>query len=370
MIRAAIFAVLFWSCVRAEEPKVASSPARFSIQWITNTAKGASVAVNGNVADALKGSRPEELFVVQVEQADLRSVIGLPAINGKYEVLRDSIVFRPQFPFQAGVKYRATFHSKGEKPVSSLLEIPLARGDPSTVVREIYPTAKVLPENLLKFYLYFSAPMSGGHIYEHIRLLDESGKPAELPFLEIDEELWNSDMTRLTLFLDPGRIKRGVKPLEEVGPALVEGKSYVLTIDRSWLDAEGTPLKADFRKEFRVGPADREAPDLNKWKIVPPKAGTKKPLKVLFPDPMDHALAARLILVESLSGTVTMQAQEREWNFWPDEPWKRGQFQLQVQTTIEDLAGNNIGKPFEVDLFEGVDKRIKREVLRKTFEVN
>ena len=31
----------------------------------------------------------------------------------------------------------------------------------------------------------------------------------ELPFLEIDEELWDPAMMRLTLFIDPGRIKRG-----------------------------------------------------------------------------------------------------------------------------------------------------------------
>jgi hypothetical protein len=27
-------------------------------------------------------------------------------------------------------------------------------------------------------------------------------------------------------------------------------------------------------------------------------------------------------------------------------------------TTIEDLAGNNIGKPFDVDLFERVERRM------------
>ena len=67
--------------------------------------------------------------------------------------------------------------------------------------------------------------MSRGHIYDHIRLLDAQGAPVELPFLEIDEELWNAEMTRLTLFIDPGRIKRGVKPLEEIGPSLVAGQT-------------------------------------------------------------------------------------------------------------------------------------------------
>jgi hypothetical protein len=62
---------------------------------------------------------------------------------------------------------------------------------PTTVVSQVYPTAEVLPENLLKFYVHFSAPMSSGHIYDHIRLIgDSTGKEVELPFLEIDEELW------------------------------------------------------------------------------------------------------------------------------------------------------------------------------------
>jgi hypothetical protein len=39
--------------------------------------------------------------------------------------------------------------------------------------------------------------------------------------------------------------------------------------------------------------------------------------------------------------------------FVPGEPWKAGPYHLVVQNTIEDLAGNNIGKPFEVDLFDG-----------------
>jgi hypothetical protein len=50
-------------------------------------------------------------------------------------------------------------------------------------------------------------------------------------------------MMRLTLFIDPGRIKRGVLPLEEVGPALEEGKRYTLMIDRDLKDGTGNPLK-------------------------------------------------------------------------------------------------------------------------------
>ena len=112
--------------------------------------------------------------------------------------------------------------------------------------------------------------MSRGGIYEHIRLLDASGKAIELPFLEIDEELWDPAMTRLTLFIDPGRIKRGVRPLEEIGPALEEGKAYTLVIDRAAGGRGGERAGGGVSQAFSVGPPDRDPPDPAKWKVTPP----------------------------------------------------------------------------------------------------
>lgn len=303
-------------------------------------------------------NRWKELFRVSVEPDPNKAALELPPLAGTYRLTATSIVFHPAFPFEAGVRYRATgFAGPGREhqPVSSVLAIPASRKEPSTVLQQIYPTASALPENLLKFYLQFSGPMNRGHIYEHIHLLNEDGNQVELPFLEIDEELWTRDMTRLTLFLDPGRIKRGVRPLEEVGPALVEGQNYTLLIDAAWQDASGTPLKSSFRKPFRVTPADRDPPDPHQWKIDPPRPGTQDSLKVTFSEPMDHALALRMITVldrnsKTVRGESTVADQERVWTFTPAERWSAGQFNVVVQTTIEDLAGNNIGRPFEVDL--------------------
>lgn len=347
------------------EPSVAP-PAPFEFSWSSNR-----VEVCGtNMFTHLRPERKaDDLFQVHVEAPDIRAAIGLPPISGAYQLDKFCFHFLPTFPFQPGIKYRATFVPKGGKAITSTFELPLPKRKPTTVVTEIYPTTNALPENLLKFYLYFSAPMSGGHIYEHIQLTDETGTPVELPFLEIDEELWNADMTRLTLFLDPGRIKTGVKPLEEVGPALQEGKHYALTISRSWLDATGTPLKQSFEKKFRVTTADRDAPNLSQWKITEPKAGTRDPLRIEFSDPMDHALAMRMIRVENVPGASKLTANETVLTFTPDQPWRSGKYQLSVRSTIEDLAGNNIGKPFEVDLFSGVDKRITHETVAREFIV-
>jgi hypothetical protein len=94
----------------------------------------------------------------------------------------------------------------------------------------------------------------------------------------------------------------------------------------------------------------------------------------LFPEPLDHALAKRLIQVvnrggQTLAGETTLGEDERRWSFVPAKPWAAGLHYIVVQTTIEDLAGNNIGKPFEVDVFEEVQPRVGDPSVSLSFEV-
>jgi hypothetical protein len=323
----------------------------------------------------------QRAFTVSVETGNVVDIIEIPAMAGSYQVAGNVLRFTPQFPFEPGVSYDAVLRlarlpgfQSDEASVSSVHRMPKPKLAPTTVVSAVFPSADVLPENLLKFYIHFSAPMSGGHIYEHIRLLNESGKPVELPFLEIDEELWNPDMTRLTLFIDPGRIKRGVQPLEEIGPTLETGKGFTLVIDRAWLDASSQPLKSDFKKPFRVTAPVREALDPAKWKLVEPGAGSRTPLTVDFHQPMDHALTQRALRIadpagQPVAGEVSLSDNERRWTFSPNTEWISGVHTLLIHSTLEDLSGNNIGKPFEVDLFEGVQRRITNAIVSVPFTV-
>ncbi len=253
-------------------------------------------------------------------------------------------------------------------------EIPKATTTATTVVEQVYPTTDRLPENQLKLYLQFSAPMSRGEAWRRIHLLDEAGKPVELPFLEIDQELWDPQGKRLTVFFDPGRIKRGLTPNEEVGTSLQAGRSYTFVIDREWVDAAGDILREGFKKTFRVGPASREPPDPKTWRLTAPQAGTSEPLRVEFPEPMDRALLERLLEVSTprnaaVAGTVEIDRQETRWRFTPRQPWQPGQYFLRVETILEDLAGNSIGRAFDVDVFERVEDRIRRETVSLPFEV-
>jgi hypothetical protein len=129
-----------------------------------------------------------------------------------------------------------------------------------TRVGRVYPSADVLPSNLLRFYIYFSAPMSQGEAGRRMRLLDEAGKPLVGVFLP-SEELWDPQFQRLTMTLDPGRIKRGLTSNQAMGPPIAEGKRYTLVIDPDWPDARNVPMIEGFRKSFRGGPAERSKPD-------------------------------------------------------------------------------------------------------------
>jgi hypothetical protein len=376
-----------------EMTQSAAPQRRISLSWITDPADASKVIVevSGLSVSALRKLRRSNweapqwrrLLSVYVVQADAAVDSGLPPMLGSYQVRSDALRFEPQFPLEAGITYRAVFRPErlpgqgvsGSAPITAVFQAPARSRLPTTTVSRIYPMAETLPENLLKFYLYFSAPMSRGRIYDHIHLLGSSGQKIELPFLEIDEELWDPTMTRLTLFIDPGRIKREVLPLEEIGPALEAGKSYTLVIDREWRDGAGNPLKENFQKFFRVGPPDRDPPDPAQWKIQPPRSGAREPLTVTFPEPMDHALAQRVIRLigdtgEAVDGQIALEDQERRWTFTPITPWRPGGYKLVIQTTIEDLAGNNIGKPFEVDLFEGVERRFSTPTVKLPFEIH
>ncbi len=118
----------------------------------------------------------------------------------------------------------------------------------------IYPSADRLPQNLLRIYIQFNEPMAQGDAYRHIALTRSDGRKLEYPFLELAEELWDPSGRRLTLLLDPARVKQGLVPREEDGPVLEVGHSYHLSIRSGWPDAHGEPMKASMVKTFKVVP--------------------------------------------------------------------------------------------------------------------
>ena len=203
-------------------------------------------------------------------------------------------------------------------------------------------------------YFVFSAPMGLGAGGAYTRLADEHGNPLADPFLPLDVELWNEDRTRFTVLYDPGRVKRGILPNEEMDRPLAAGRAYTLEIDPGWRDAEGQPLVAPFRREFRLGPPRARA---GPCRLAPgdPGPGHPGPPRSRLP----RAAGLRPAATRAAGGDRQRPAagwgrsawneRRRAGSSTPRTPWHPGQHQLVAAATLEDVAGNRIGRPFEVD---------------------
>lgn len=263
---------------------------------------------------------------------------------GSYSVEGGALVFHPRFPLAGDTGYRVQFPGGGMVIDTAHHRVLAAR------VVNVYPSGDVLPSNTLRLYIYFSAPMSAGDASGHLKLLDEAGNPLAGAFLALDQELWDPDHRRLTVLFDPGRIKRGLVPARQAGSPIVEGRRYKLAIDRGWHDARGGLLVDDFAKRFTGGAPDRTPASPKKWRLDAPKSNTWEPLIVDFPKAMDYALLERLLDVPGVPGKVTIARNETEWSFKPDAAWKPGSYQLHVGSELEDICGNHLDRPFDVDL--------------------
>jgi hypothetical protein len=288
-------------------------------------------------------------------------------VAGKYSVAGNALEFRPAFTLDRGRSYLVRFQPsrlpvpRADTSVTATLALAAKPYSAPAHVARILPTTNTLPENQLRLYVEFSAPMSRTSGVDHIKLLDASGKEVTHAFLPLDADFWNPERTRYTLFLDPGRVKQGILPNEQLGRALHAGRSYTIAIDSTWRDQEGQPLAAPFRWSFRAVAADQAPISLKTWRVSPPARGGRDPLVVTFPEPLDHGLLERALGVESgaseaLVGEVTIGAEDREWRFVPHEAWRPGAYRLVVLSILEDRAGNRVNRPFEVDMFERVDK--------------
>jgi len=289
-----------------------------------------------------------------------------PAVAGKYAVIDGVLRFTPLFPLDEGRQYSVTFNpsrvpgeSSRTDPVTVTVGRPASARVPSTVVTHVYPSTDSFPANQLRLYLYFSAPMDWRSGYDYLHLLDDRGEEVVDAFLPLDADFWNHDRTRYTVFFDPGRVKRGILPNKQMGRALEAGRRYTLVVKRDWRDGHGLPLKDEFRHEFRASAAIEWPLTTSAWKVRAPRAGSREPLLISFPDPLDYGLLQRALSVvhgaKPVEGTVGVEASETRWLFTPREPWAPGDYEIVALAFLEDLAGNRIGRAFEVDNFERTD---------------
>ncbi len=299
-------------------------------------------------------TRGDQRLAVFVGEADSYHEGRLP-VAGRYEYHGKFLSFTPAFGFVAGQDYVVRTRRSGERHHLTEFLIPAEAAAAPALVTDVYPSGDVLPENLLRFYLHFSVPMTPHVAPDFVALRDASGVPDPAAFMRFKQELWNADRTRLTVLIDPGRIKRSVATNLDLGPALLEGRRYELTIDEGWPAADGSSVLQSFAKRFLVGTGLRDRPSVGRWRWRPPRPGTREALRIVFDRPFDRHLmddALHVVVGDGhpIDGTPHPGKHETSWSFTPTEPWTTGDVRIVVDDALEDVAGNNFRELLDRDV--------------------
>ncbi|MGV3721655.1 MAG: hypothetical protein ACO1SX_12155, partial [Actinomycetota bacterium] len=250
---------------------------------------GAARSLKAHLRGATSGPALDEVLYLSLEGAD-PPVPVLSRLEWRGETAR----LTPAVPLTRGKSYVAVLNmgrlaGSASEPLREAYRVPEDHSPSRSRVAAIYPNQSVLPANLLKFYVHFTEPMAEGKLFRYARLRDAQGKEILQAFREV--ELWDDDHRRVTLWINPGRTKQALGLSESLGAVLEPNKEYVLEIAKGLSDQLGRPLRSTFTHRFQTSGMDHEQPRVDDWKLVTPALGTREPLRVTFPAPLDHSLA-------------------------------------------------------------------------------
>jgi len=335
------------------------------IKLIWNNQRATGISVSKKILIGGDNS-PEKRITVRLAKEGSTS-----AMLGNYKAGGNEIIFEPLIPFTPGLHYQVLVDNQ----IVEEIQIPMMGQIEAPILLAIYPTNDTLPENLLKIYLQFSKPMREGESVNYVKLIRNDRDTLLDVFLHLQPELWNEDRTMLTVWLDPGRIKRGLQPNLKLGAPLVKGEHYTLLISDRWKDIQGVALIKSFTKKFITTKRDSLSPDPRTWTIRAPMSKTEDVLSIDLKSSLDYSLLnSTLHIVDEKGKTVLgkwqVENEEKNVRFTPNEQWENGSYELQIETRLEDLAGNNISRPFDVDMKANKKQLSQEKVISLPFKVS
>lgn len=273
------------------------------------------------------------------------------SIFGDLQKEGSDFIFTPIIPFTSGETYEVLKNDERyfdfSIPETERLQAPKLLG--------IYPKTDTVPENLLKMYFVFDKPMQQTQpTLNFIKVYNTADNKEVEIFLPLENELWNRDRTRLTLWLDPGRIKKDLIPNKEQGIPIEKENTYQIEVSPKLEDQEGNSLHKSYTKTFYVGARDQEKPLVSLWQITVPEKNTKSGLGIDFTEFLDSFLVEETIKVykgeTEIEGAFFISKKANSLVFIPVQPWEKGNYMIQIESRLEDLAGNNLNRLFDEDL--------------------
>jgi hypothetical protein len=161
-----------------------------------------------------------------------------------------------------------------------------------------------------------------------------------------------------------------VKLQEDEGAVLRSGQRHWLWISGTWRATSGIPLGTDVRLPIEVLAADHTSPNVARWTVAAPAPGTQDNLMITFDEPVDPVMLETALTLsreeENVAIRITGSVDGRSWKATPHRPWATGEYELRADPLLEDLAGNSLDRPFEIDLSDPgvvVKASVRRRIL-------
>lgn len=319
-----LFATILISCGKRDEPLV--------INW--ENEKAVSVSINRSLVT--NDATPE----INVSGSNYHVLCTVSADIGSFK-------FTPAVPFERGQTYDIVL---GTDKIHSFT-IPVDSSARPPTILASFPSCDTVPENLLKMYVTFDQPMMEGRAYSFIHLVNKStGDTIEGAFLDLNPELWSEDQTTLTLWLNPGRIKQDLIPNKELGAVLTRNSHYELLISAGWKSKSGQAMGSSYTRSFVTTTRDSEKPDVSTWNITT----SDHDIIVEAGESLDWSLLNSVISVWKgegrIKGDVNVEHCEKGFRFKPATSMSPGSYRIEIESRLEDLAGNNLNRLFETDV--------------------
>lgn len=282
------------------------------------------------------------------ELSEAQKILGQANRNG------DQVNFKPMVPLSFDTPYTLAYNDEIKYFV-----IKLPEDYERLAVVAIHPDSKEIPSNLLKWYVKFSRPINPSNIYDYFSIIDHEGAAIERAILPLESALISEDRKLLTLWMEPGRQKRGLLPNQELGTVLKIGQHYKLQIDHNLKDENGVRVQQSNPFEFKVIEPDRSKPDVNRWDISLPSIDSKMALVIAMDELMDYGSIIDHVHIYSkgvaVKGQWRQKIQEKQLEFIPINNWIGGGYSVIFDPAIEDLAGNNLFRLFDSNIDDKVD---------------
>ncbi|WP_299252616.1 Ig-like domain-containing protein [uncultured Aquimarina sp.] len=340
-----------------------------SLIQVTQAQSSLDFTVTKNQILIKKGNVSEERIVAFIGEIPEDKLGSSTPVLGKTLQTNEGILFIPIVPFGWNQKYTLVYNH-----IIEYFELTIPKNYESLSVTEVYPSTPILPSNILKLYIRFSKPINTASVYDHIRFINLAGDTLSRTILPLENPLISNDRKLLTLWIEPGRQKRGLGPNKQLG-RVFNKDTYRLIVTKDIKDSNGISMQKDFIHSFNIGNTDRIKPTIDDWKIDIPKINSISKLLVHCSEPMDYgSLQDNINIVDSntleVKGMWQLLEQETILSFQPKEPWKKGNYQILCNPEIEDLAGNNLSRLFDKEIKNGSNKESINQQYSLRFTIN